>query len=177
VSSIWFLLSTGSEVWYSELLLFSPGNSCIVLQGQLCPVGSSPSKLEKFSFEYRPQPYETTSGIHHWPHFGRLACRPIPALSLCASPHLCLVLVQLLWEVHLSPALVLSLPHHPLPSLFTESSAPCPTIFPRAGSVFHPTPAVSVRLQSAVYAFQFCWGRGEILSAQGLCWNMFPGDK
>jgi hypothetical protein len=28
--------------------------------------------------------------------------------------------------------------------------------FSGAGSLFHPTPAISVRLQFAVYAFQFC---------------------
>jgi hypothetical protein len=81
VSSIWFLLSTGLVaigalgksllvcVRCSELLLFSPGSSCIVLQLQLCLVSSSPSKLGQFSFEFCPQSHETSSIIHHFGNY------------------------------------------------------------------------------------------------------------
>jgi hypothetical protein len=62
-----------------------------------------------------------------------------------------------LWEAGLLPhphsqPLFLVLP------FFTESWAPCLTLFSKAGSVFHPNPTVSVRLQFTVYVFQFCSG-------------------
>jgi hypothetical protein len=89
------------------------------------------------------------------PSFGKLSCYPISALSLCYFFCLHSLRVQLL----------------------------APPVFFREDSVFHPTPAVSVRLQFAVYAFQFCcWGAGGsiclemIQSAQGLHWIMFSGD-
>jgi hypothetical protein len=78
--------------------------------------------------------------------------------------------MALLWGVGLSPH-----PHSQplllfLPLFIVWLFAPFP--FSGAGLVFHPTPTVGVRLQFAIYAFQFCWGRG-FQSAQALCWIMF----
>jgi hypothetical protein len=68
------------------------------------------------------------------------------------------------------------------PLLFTESSAPCSTPSLRGRLSIHHIPAVGVKLQFAVYAFQVCcccclfvcfwWG---VQFAQGLHWIMFPG--
>jgi hypothetical protein len=90
-----------------------------------------PQQGGHFSFEYCSQFYETSSGIHHWLHFGRLACHPTPTLSLCVLPHLCLVLVRLLWEIGLLPhpcsqPLLLFSPSFKKSSL-DESLSPCPT--------------------------------------------------
>jgi hypothetical protein len=48
-----------------------------------------------------------------------------------------------------------------------------PPSLTRAGSVFHPTPAVGVRLHFAVYAFQFCWGCSI---CPGAVLDYVPGD-
>jgi hypothetical protein len=86
-----------------------------------------PSKVGQFSFEYWPLSYKIISGIHHLPHFRRLAYCPTPALNLCASPNICWVLAA--------------------PLGFGLSSYPCST----------STSDVGVRLYFAVYVFQFCW--------------------
>jgi hypothetical protein len=105
-------------------------------------VGSSPSIVEQFSFEYCPLSHETTSRIHHLLCFGKLACCPTPVFRLCALPNPCLVLVQLFWEVGFSPnscsQLLLLFPH-----LVSESSALrvlllAQTQFSGAGSEFYP---------------------------------------
>jgi hypothetical protein len=44
------------------------------------------------SFKCCPLSHEVIFRFHHLPHFGRLACHPTPALTLCASPNLCWVL-------------------------------------------------------------------------------------
>jgi hypothetical protein len=49
-----------------------------------------------------------------------------------------------------------------------------PPPFSRVGSTFH-APQVGVRLQFAVYGFQFFWGGGVVQSTQGLHWLLFPG--
>jgi hypothetical protein len=77
VSSIWFLLSTGQvaiRTWSSSLLVHARCSEMSFLPGGSC-VGSSPSNLWQFSFEYHPQPY--------WPAQGSTS--------------------TLLWEVGLSP--------------------------------------------------------------------------
>jgi hypothetical protein len=176
---------------------------------------SPPSKVGPFSFEYCLLFHGISSGIHHLPCFGRLACCPTPALSFCACSNLCcallggwslpcphseaLCLSQPLQSVSSSygrlaccPTLVLSLCaspnlclvracplgswlfNPPWPSAFialllycfvhwefsTESLASYPSPFSRAHS--SPTFIVSVRLQFAVSAFQFCWSGGSV---------------
>jgi hypothetical protein len=121
---------------------------------------SSPSKVEQFSFEYCPLSHETSSKIYLLPHFGRLACCPSPALSLCASLNLCSVLAAPLGGWLVAPSLTLSL----CCFSFTESLAlRCQLLgqlpFSVAGSVSTPTSTVGVGLQFTVYAFQLCWGR------------------
>jgi hypothetical protein len=111
---------------------FSPGGSCVALQLQLCWVSSSPCKVGQFSFEYCLQSQEISSGIHHWPCFGRLACCSTPGLSLCSFSLLCSLRVWLL-----------------APPPFSRGRFSIPT---------HPHLSVGVRLQFNVYAFQFCWG-------------------
>jgi hypothetical protein len=127
-----------------------------------------PQQGPAIQFEYCPQSQETSSGIQYWPCFGRLACCPTPALSLCALPHLCSVLVRLLWEV------VLSLHPHSQPLFlflpsFTESLAPwsIPILWGRLSVPPHPC------CWFAVYTLVLL-ERG-IQSAQWLCWIMFLG--
>jgi hypothetical protein len=77
---------------WSELLLFFTRwklhcPSAVPLFGQLLSQQGG-----AIQFEYCPLSHKVSSGIHHLPRFGRLAFWPTPALSLCASPDLCLVL-------------------------------------------------------------------------------------
>jgi hypothetical protein len=121
VSSIWFLLSTGEVAiggWgsslldhagWSELLLFSPGGSCLALQLQLslvllCLQG------EAIQFWILTSVPETSSRILHLPCFGRLTCHPTHGLRLCCFSYVHSLRVQLL----------------------------VPPLFFRVGSVFHP---------------------------------------
>jgi hypothetical protein len=147
-SSIWFLstsrLQLESEVCHCPLVqgggqvcCFCLAAATLPLQLQLWLVSSSTSKVGQFSFEYKPQSHETSSVIHYAP----------------------------LWEVGLSPhpwsqPLLLFLPS------FTESSDTCSTLFSKAGSVFHPTLTVGVRLPFTVSVFQL-YSEG-FQSAQGL---------
>jgi hypothetical protein len=123
VSSIWFLLSTGQLVigaWCnslplharcSDLLFFLPGGSCVDLYLQLYLFSSSWSKVGQFSFEYCPHSHKTSSGIQNWPQFGRLACRPIPAV-IFFSLHLLRILLfsppHSVWHVQCSTPPLLS---------------------------------------------------------------------
>jgi hypothetical protein len=61
-----------------------------------CLVSFSPSKVRQLSFEYCPLSHEISSGIHHLPHFGRLACHPTP----CSQP---LLLYLRLFNENLAP--------------------------------------------------------------------------
>jgi hypothetical protein len=114
---------------WSELL-FSPGGNCIALQVQLCLVSSSPSKVGQFSFEHCLLSLEISSGIHHLPCFGRLACHPTPTLSFYTSPDFCLVLVAPLGGWLFTSSLLSAFVTFPEFNEFiqfsTESSAPCP---------------------------------------------------
>jgi hypothetical protein len=66
-----------------------------------------------------------------------------------------------LGEAGLSPPPTLSLCYFSsLGSLRVWLLAPPP--FSGVNSAFHPTPAISVRLQFTVYALQFCWREGSI---------------
>jgi hypothetical protein len=108
--------------------------------------------------------------LHHLTHFGRLACCSTSSLNLFTSPDLCSVLV--------APLGVVLLPYsHCQPLLlfihWEFSSLPHPCVL---GQVQHPNSvsAVGVRLQFAVYAFQFRWEVG-FQSTQSLHWIMFLG--
>jgi hypothetical protein len=94
--------------------------------------------MGQFSFKYHPQSQDTNSGIHHWPHFGRLACHPTPTINLCYFSHHRLLRVWLL----------------------------APPMLTRAGSAFHHNPTVGIRFQFAVYDFQF-WDCAELCSQGG----------
>jgi hypothetical protein len=185
VNSIWFLLSTVFSCNWEVMCIchFVQGgqNCCCFHQVAAallfrcnCLVNFSPSKVVQCNFSCCPLSDEISYGIHHLPHFGRLACHPTPALSLCASPNICLVLVCLLWEVGLSPCHPLMLEQH----LFTESSAlrVClldPPPFSRAGSAFHPSPLLSVLDYNLLFMlFSFV---GGVQSSQGLHWIMSQG--
>jgi hypothetical protein len=123
-------LQLGSEVTHCQFIQGVQSCcfcSCVALQLQLCLVSPSPSKMGQFSFEYCLQSHETSSRIHSLLWEVHLSSHP--PLSLCCFSHLCSLRVQFL----------------------------DPTLFSGTGSVFHPNPAVGVRLQFAVYAFQFCW--------------------
>jgi hypothetical protein len=149
VSSIWFLLSS----W--QVAIGSWANSaslCRVVrvvftrqQLQLCLVRSSLSRVGQFSFEYCPLSHEAGSRIHNLPCFGRLACPPTPDLRRSASPDLCSGLVQLLWEIGLSPQ-VCSQPLLLSPFLYWEFG-PWPCLH-SLGQVqcSTPTSTVTVRL-------------------------------
>jgi hypothetical protein len=63
-----------------------------------------------------------------------------------------------------------------VPPLFVVALCHIPP-FSEAGSVFHPTPTVSGRLQFIVYAYQLYSGGGRgFQSVQRLSWIMFPED-
>jgi hypothetical protein len=83
---------------WSELLLFSPGGSCVALQLQFGHL--LPRQGREMQFWIPPSVPETSSGIHHQPHCGRLAYYP----NLCASPDLCLMLTAPLRGWLLSPS-------------------------------------------------------------------------
>jgi hypothetical protein len=134
VSSIWFLLPFVQRAGCNWGPRWVTASSCRVFKAALlfarpqlcCPTaatlsGSSHRTMGQFSFEYCLQSQETISRIHHQPQFGRLACCPTSALSFCLFSHLHSLRVQLL-------------------------ASPPPPIL-RAGSVSHPTPAISVMLQ------------------------------
>jgi hypothetical protein len=53
-----------------------------------------------------PSLSEISSGIHHLPFSGRLACCPSPALTLCVSPNLCWVLIAPLGGWLVAPLLL-----------------------------------------------------------------------
>jgi hypothetical protein len=131
--------------WWSDLL-FVPGSSCVALLLQLCQLSSSPSNVGPSCFEYHPQSPEISSGIHHGSVLGGW---------LVAPPH-----------PHSQPLLF-------CPGCLLKVFSPCPTPILQGRFVFHPTPAVSVRLQFAVYTFQF--SSEGLQSAQGLHWIRFPG--
>jgi hypothetical protein len=98
VSRIWFLLprwqvavgicgrSLPVCARWSNLLLFSPGSSCIALPLQLWLVSSSPSKVVQLSFEYSLQSKNSNTVIHHALHFGQVACHPIPLSAFVPHP-------------------------------------------------------------------------------------------
>jgi hypothetical protein len=101
-------LQLGPEVTHCQFMQVFGAVVVCTMQQLCCPttatlVSSSASKVGQFSFEYLHQSDQTSSGIHHWLHFGWLACHPTLALSLCTLPYLCLVLVWFLWEVSLPP--------------------------------------------------------------------------
>jgi hypothetical protein len=150
----------------------------IVLQLQLCLVSSSPSNVGQFSFECCPLFHEISTGIHHLPHFERLACCPTPALSLCASFDLCSVLVHFFWEVCLLPdpplsLCCLTLVHHG--ELDIESVASCPTPILQVWFNIPPPPLLSVLDYTWLFMlFSFV---GEVQPAQELCWIMFLGSR
>jgi hypothetical protein len=82
------------------------------------------------------------------PHFGRLACCSTPALCLCYFSHLGSLTVWFL----ASP------------------------LFSSASSAFYPIPTVHVRLQFAVYVFQFCWREFNLpKDCAGLCFHRLGG--
>jgi hypothetical protein len=134
VSSMWFFLSTGQvaiETWGNTASLYKMVRfvvfsrqqlSCtttLTLCGHLLPRQGGvvhlwiPSSVPWHQLKTPPQP-----------HIGRLACYPNPALSLCALPPLCSLLVTL------SVLLVF-----PLFRVWFLASSP----FSEAGSAFHPT--------------------------------------
>jgi hypothetical protein len=55
-------------------------------------VSSSLSMVGQFNFQYYLLSHKISFRIHHLPYFGKLAFHPLPAVSLCDSPDLCLVL-------------------------------------------------------------------------------------
>jgi hypothetical protein len=148
INSSWFLLSTvqvAIVTWsnslpvharWSDLLLFSPGGSYIVLQLQLWLVSSSPSKVGQSIF-----------------------CTVLSPVRLAQWSN-----TALLWEVGLLPHSC-SQPFYfsYLYSLRVQLLAP--SLLSRADSAFHPIPIVGVRLQFAVYAFLFCLGGSICLGA------------
>jgi hypothetical protein len=93
VSSIWSLLSTGqvaietcgsslsTHARWSDLLLFSPGNSCISLQ-----LSSSPSKVGQFSFVHCPMSHKVSSAICHTPNHRGGFISPTPLSAFVSHP-------------------------------------------------------------------------------------------
>jgi hypothetical protein len=103
-------------------------------------------------------PSALSSGIHHLPCFGWLACHPTPALSLCTSPDLCWVLVALLggWIV----SLLLLSAFAALPALVHWEFGFLPHLH-SLGQVQHFTPnSLLVLGYSLLFMFfSFAWGR------------------
>jgi hypothetical protein len=85
-----------------------------VLPSAATLVSPSPHQMGQFSFEYYPLSYKISSGIHHLPHFGTLACCP------CSQSFL-LYLQTFTDSSEFFPMLVLSgrfnVPLPPLPSV------------------------------------------------------------
>jgi hypothetical protein len=145
-------------------LLFSPDSSCLALQLLLCLFSCYPMQ---FGFECCLLSHENSSQIHDLDSFGRSACHPTPLSTFVPLPTSAWC-YWLLWEVGLS-AHSSSQPLLLYPCSFTETLVLTVwLIAPPWGrfSVPPPTSAVSLRLQFAVYIFQFCceW----IQSALGL---------
>jgi hypothetical protein len=183
MSGIWFLLFTGQVAigtWgYSLLagprrsyLLFSKSGSSIALPPQLCLVSYSPSKVEKFSFDYHPQSHQTSSEIHPWPCFGRLDYHPTSTLSLCASAHLCSVIVQLFGKLVCHTTWFLALVPC-LPLVHWELIFLCHQHSQRQDQCSTPLPLSVFDYNSLFMLFSFVWEGVEY--AQGLLWIMSSG--
>jgi hypothetical protein len=128
---------------WSELLLFSPGGSCIALQLQLCLVSSSPSQVGQFSFEHSPLSHEISSRIHYLPCFGKVA------------------------PLSLSTFVLL------LTSVFSSGRLACHPTLPSSGQVqcSTRTSTVGVRLYVCFLCYSVSCGIEEVQSqSQGLCW-------
>jgi hypothetical protein len=120
-----------------------------------------------------PSVPEISSRIHLLPCFGKMACCPTPALSLCAFPDVCWVPAAPLgsWLVA-SPPL----------STFAALCA-CHWEFgflPHPHSLGHaqhstPTSVVIVRLKFTVYVYQFFWGKGAFSLPRGCAALFSPG--
>jgi hypothetical protein len=129
-------------------MLFSPDGSCVALQLQFWLVSPPPARWGKLVLSTTLRPT-------------RQAQRPTtgPVVVGLVPPHhsqLLLVFLPCLYSLRFQ--------------LFT------PSLFPWAGSAFHPTPAVGVRLQFTIYAFQFCLEGGEFSlprGCAGLCYRVW----
>jgi hypothetical protein len=157
---------------------FLPGSSCIALQLHLYLVSSSPARWGnsvlnsalcpmKSALDPPPDllcelglpPHPCSQPLHlSWPLLssssssGRLACYPTLALSLCCFTCVHSLRVQY-WECG-------SLPHsHPLGQV---QCSPPPLLF-------------VLDYNSLFMLFNFVGG--NVRSAQGLCWIMFPGGR
>jgi hypothetical protein len=145
-------------------------SSFIVLLLQLCLVIFSPSKVGNSVLNTVFCPTRPALGSITCPALGGWLFAPPPALSICASFDLCLLLVALLGVCLVAlPLLSAFVAFHLLRVWFF---APCP--FSRAGSVFylHLCFQCSIRVQCLCFSVLF----GGVQSPQGLQWIMFPGD-
>jgi hypothetical protein len=144
---------------------------------------------------------ENSSRIHLLPHFGRLACRPTPALSFCAFSDVCWVLVAplrgwfvtslplsafmpllisagswwLLWELVAPPcSRPLLLCAWATESLTLRVQLLAPSLFPREGSAFHPY--LHCQCYSLLFMFSsFSWG--EVSVCPGPALDYFLGRE
>jgi hypothetical protein len=133
-----------------------------------------PSKMRKFSFEYCPLSQEISSGIHHLPHFRRVACCSAPILSLCASPNLWSVLMAPLegWLVTPSPlSAFLLYPYSFTESLTLRVQLFAPSPFSRAGSVPLPRLLVVLDYGSLFMLFILLGGFSLPRRCTGLCFR------
>jgi hypothetical protein len=80
------LVQGGQSYCFTKCPLHCPLTAALF--GQLLPQQGG-----AIQFRMLPSVPEISSGIYHLPCFGRLACCLNPALSLCAFPDLCWVLV------------------------------------------------------------------------------------
>jgi hypothetical protein len=163
--------------------LCSPGSSCVALQLQLYLLSSSLSKVGQFSFEccplFRDQLWDPLPAM-----LGKIGLSPHPSSQPLSFPDLCLLVAPLggwlvsplslsafmslpisagwwwlLWDVGLLPCScskpLLLYPHYFTKSLMLRIWLLAHPCSPRQGQCSTPTSAVSVRLQFAVYIFQF----------------------